>query len=207
MRNLSWLVAIAAVAVVGWLVFAPGESLPTSAEPSAPAENSTVESEAEDAADVEAADVEEAVEEVESNVQDAKEAVEETVETVKDAAEEAVEDAKDDLKDALKDAESSLKNELENALGASDEPAADPAPEVGTAESESPTEAAEVEEVSLEDALSVEGFDADVLLSTVAESDLNLLKKGAAEALIKSDQKNPELIQSVVDQLRKELGL
>ena len=64
-----------------------------------------------------------------------------------------------------------------------------------------------VEAISLEDALTVEGFDADVLLSAVAESDLNLLKKGAVEALIKSAQKNPELIQSVVDQLRKGMGL
>ena len=207
MRNLSWLVAVAAVAVLGWFVFAPGESVPTSGEAPAPVEDVTTESETEDTANTESTDVEQAVEEVETTVIDAREAAEETVETVKDAAEEAVEDAVGDLKDAMKDAEKSLKNELENALGVTDEPAAEPVPDGDGTSIESTAETAEVEAVSLEDALTVEGFDSDVLLSAVAESDLNLLKKGAAEALIKSAQKNPELIQSVVDQLRKEFGL
>ena len=138
---------------------------------------------------------------------DAKEAVEETVEQAKVAAEGAVEGAVEEVKDAMKEVEKSLKQELENALGVSDD-ATERAPSVEDNVSvEASADTGMVEAISLEDALTVEGFDADVLLSTVAESDLNLLKKGAAETAIKSAQKNPELIQSVVDQLRKELGL
>lgn len=123
------------------------------------------------------------------------------------AAEEAVEGAVDEVKDAIKEVEKSLKQELENALGVSDD-ATERAPSVEDNVSvEASVDTGMVEAISLEDALTVEGFDADVLLSAVTESDLNLLKKGAAEALIKSAQKNPELIQSVVDQSRKELGL
>lgn len=123
------------------------------------------------------------------------------------AAEEAVEGAVDEVKDAIKEVEKSLKQELENALGVSDD-ATERAPSVEDNVSvEASVDTGMVEAISLEDALTVEGFDADVLLSAVTESDLNLLKRGAAEALVKSAQKNPELIQSVVDQLRKELGL
>ena len=123
------------------------------------------------------------------------------------AAEEAVEGAVGEVKDAIKEVKQSLKQELENALGVSDD-ATERAPSVeDNASVEASADTGMVEAISLEDALTVEGFDADVLLSAVAESDLNLLKKGAAETLIKSAQKNPELIQSVVDQLRKELGL
>ena len=70
MRNLSWLVAVAAVAVLGWFVFAPSEQEATSA----PAEAVTIEplEEAEETADTAETEAEEAVEEVEATVMDAK---------------------------------------------------------------------------------------------------------------------------------------
>lgn len=60
---------------------------------------------------------------------------------------------------------------------------------------------------TLADALTVEGFDADRIRQAIAESDMNAAQKQAAETLLASAEQNPELVQTVIDQLRERLGL
>lgn len=92
----------------------------------------------------------------------------------------------------------------EAAEGTADDAA--PAQDAADAAAESTVGSAEQDE-SLADALTVEGFDAERLREAIAASDLTEGQKQAANVLVEQAELNPNMIQTVVAQLREELGL
>jgi|GEM_PF-3263759 len=212
MKAAVGIVVVGAAIVLGWLYWSNQEA-PDTSEPAIEIDTAPIESATEEPV--------EAVEEtVESVAQQVETAVEDAIDQAQDAATEAVEAAIDDAKDAARDA-------VENALGVTSdtvdatsdvvedavETATDAASDVVENVQESVTDDAadsvDVEEATtpLADLLTVDGFDAAALGEVVEGSDLSALNKQIAQGLIKSAGENPELVSSVVDQLKELLGL
>ena len=55
--------------------------------------------------------------------------------------------------------------------------------------------------------LSADGFDAQALTEAIENSDLDPFKQQAAKALVGTTVDNPDLIPSVIEQLKTEFGL
>lgn len=132
----------------------------------------------------------------------AAEAVEEAAEGAADAADDAVE-ATEDAADAAGDAVETVTEEVGTAV----EEATDAVEDAVETATDTAADAVEGVADSLAGALTVEGFDAAQVREAIAASGLDDTQKQAAEALLQSAEQNPELVQSVIDQLKPQLGL
>ncbi|NNE87909.1 MAG: hypothetical protein HKN27_07515 [Silicimonas sp.] len=185
MRAIVILAVIAAIAAVAWIVF--GGQEPATPEVTAPAAQATPE----------AAETETAVEETQDAVEDVADEATTAVEELQEQATEAIQDAEDRVNDAVEGALENVNEAVDDASDALESVVPD-ALDQETPQSETTG--------SLAEALSVEGFDAEVLRQSIADSDLGVVQSQLAEGLVVQAEENPELIQEVVDQLRELLG-
>lgn len=186
MRALGIIAVVAIVGVFAWLIFG-GEEQPVVGTPEPVVE---VETPAE-------TEMEAAQEEVEEKVQGATEEAAEAVETIEDKADEAVQSAEEKVNEAV---EGALENVNEAVEDASDKVESAVSDALGSEATPAETTG------SLSEALTVEGFDAAELRQAVADSDLGFAKSQLAEGLIAQAEENPDVIQTVVDQLKDLLG-
>lgn len=193
MKALLGIIAVVAIVAIGWFMLNGQEDAPVAtaveeaADTTTDAAEAAVESTegvADTAADATATDTDQ----VEGAIEGASEAVEGVMDQANDAVEDA-EDAAEGAVEAVTDATETATEAAETAIDA----VAD-------------TAATAAEAPSVADALTVEGFDAATLREAVANSDLNALKRTAADTLITQAENNPEMIQSVTEQLTEMLG-
>ena len=133
--------------------------------------------------------------------QEAPARVPEAAEDAAGAAQDAVEDTTGAASDAAQEAASDAVETVEGALEAAEEAASNAAAAVSDA-----VEGAVPEGGTLGELLTVEGFDADAVLDAVATSDLGVLQKTGLSALVEEARNNPDLIESVISQVREALG-
>ena len=185
MKALGIIAVVAIVGVIAWMMFGGQEPVAETPEPVA---------EVETPAEIETETAQEAVEEA---VEEASEEAAEAVETLEDKANEAVQAAEEKVNEAV---EGALENVNEAVEGTADKVENAVADALGQEETPSETMG------TLSEALTVEGFDAAALRQAVADSDLGLVQSQAAEGLIAQAEENPDIIQSVVEQLKDLLG-
>jgi len=195
MKGVWILVAIVIVAAVAWFVIGGQEGEPVVSQP--------VESEAPAS--------EEAAEAVEEATEEATDAVEDAVEQVQDAVTEATEEAEAVVNDAVEGVVEEANEAVENAaekindavsdvLGGGDDAAA-------TVDAASvDTGSAVVETDALSTALTVDGFDPEMLKAEVEGSSLGPVERLAAKVLIEQAEADPTLIEAVVKELSKALN-
>ena len=126
--------------------------------------------------------------------QEAAEAVQDAVEATTDAASDAAETAQEAVDDAVQS--------VTGAVEAAEEAASDAATNVTDAVSDAVPEAS-----GLEGFLTADGFDADGILDALENSDLGILQKTGLSALVEEARNNPELVESVISQVKEALGL
>ena len=188
MRALGILAVIALIGVVAWFVLG-GQETPAP-QATAPATEETP------------------VEDAETAVEDAVEETEDAVEEAVDEAATAVEELQEQATDAIQDAEERVNNAVQGALENVNEAIDDASNTVEGAVSGAMDQEAPQGETSgsLGEALSVEGFDAATVRQAIADSDLGAVQARLAEGLVAQAEENPEMLQSVIDQLRELLG-
>ena len=130
--------------------------------------------------------------------QEAAETVQDAVEATTDAAAEAANNAAATAQEAVDDAVESVTGAVE----AAEEAASDAATNVTDAVSDAVPEAS-----GLEGFLTADGFDADGILDALENSDLGILQKTGLSALVEEARNNPELVESVISQVKEALGL
>ncbi|MGI9394373.1 MAG: hypothetical protein ACR2OY_06985 [Boseongicola sp.] len=196
MRAVWILVAVAIVAAVAWYVIRGQEGDPVVSQP--------VESEApaSDATD----------ETAEEQTDDASDAVEDAVEQVQDAVNEATEDAEaavneviegvvEEANDAVGNAAEGINNAVSDVLGTSNESSQI----VDTASAD--TGSAVDDSGALSTALSVDGFDPELLKVQVEESTMSPVERLAAKVLIEQAEADPGKIETVIAELKKALNV
>jgi len=135
----------------------------------------------------------------------APEATQEAAETVQDAVDATTDAAADAANDAAGTAQEAVDDAVESVTGAAEaaeEAASDAASNLTDAVSDTVSDTS-----GLEDLLSADGFDADAILDAVENSDLGVLQKTGLSALVEEARNNPELVESVVSQVKEALGL
>ena len=190
MRALAIIAVIALIGAVVWFVM--GDQEPPAPQATAPAAVETPDpvEEAETA-------VEEAVEETESAVEEATEDAATAVEELQEQATETIEDAEERVNNAVEGALENLNDAVEDTTTAVEGAVADAMdPEAPQSETTG----------SLAEALSVEGFDAATVRQAIADSDLGAMQARLAEGLVVQAEENPDLLPSVIDQLKELLG-
>jgi hypothetical protein len=198
MRAIIILTAVVVLGGIAWLLLGGQSGEPVTEGAVAPAAETATEA-TEEAATTAA---EEAGAAVEAAGEEAAAAVEGAVESATDAANTLVEqanEAADAAAEAASDAVEAATDAVEGAAGAAAEAVE------GAADAVTGTPAADG--ASLADALSPEGFDADRVRTAIEESQLSAVQKQAALALVESAEQNPDLVPSVIDQLKSQLGL
>lgn len=197
MRNLLWIV-LAAIVLIGGYVLITGKSpteVITTQEPEVTAPEAlettdqdetateTVAEEAKDAAETLAETADEAVAETEAAAEDVKSDVDAAVEQATDAATEAATDAAEATTEATTD-NSGAATETAPAAAETAAPASD-----------------------IADLLTVDGFDYDKVITYVDGSDLDMAVKVSSKAALEKARDNPELLKTVLEQLRENLGI
>ena len=127
----------------------------------------------------------------------------EAVEEAAEGAAEATEGAAAEATEAASDAVETVTEEVGTAV----EEAADAVEETVEGATDTAADAVEGVADSLAGAMTVEGFDAAQIRDAIAASSLDDTQKQAAEALLQSAEQDPALVQSVIDQLKTQLGL
>jgi hypothetical protein len=151
--------------------------------------------------------VEDATETVEGVVEDATETLQGLTEGAGDAAEtatEAVEGATEGAADAAGDAAETAVEAGESAVDAASDAASDAAEAVTDAVTGTDAGAAAP---SLNEALSLDGFDFDTALAAIEGSDIAEMTKRAATAALEGARDNPDLLPAALEQARSLLGL
>lgn len=194
MRAVWIIVAVAIVAAVAWYVVRGSEGDPVVSQPienETPASGATVET-AEEEID-EATDV---VEEAAEQVQDA---INEATEDAEAAVNEAIEDVVEEANEAVDNAAERINNAVSDVLGGSDETS----PAVDTANVD--TGSAGEDSGVLSTALTVDGFDPELLKIEVEESTMGPVQRLAAKVLIEQAEADPGKIETVIGELKKAL--
>ncbi len=179
MRAVFIFAAVAIVAAIAWFAIGGQESEPVVSQPTAsetPASDET--SEATD---------------------DATDAVEDAVEQVQDALNDAAEEAETAVNEAVDSAAEQINDAVSDVLGSGEETA------LASGNVEVETEAAGDSGNALSTALTVDGFDADMLKAEVAGSSMSPVQRLAAKVMIEQAEADPGKIESVVNELRKAL--
>ena len=180
MKNLIWIIVAAVVAVGAYLVFS-GKSVEEVVE------------------GVSGASVK-APEALDSAAEAAGEAVDtttETVEEVTDTATEAVEGATEEAVEATQDAvDEAVEGVTNQATEAAQEGVEQATQEVTDVATDTAT-----------DALSVDGFSMDKVSGMIDGSDLDGLKKTMLKGALKKAQDDPEMLKTVLGQVKSALGL
>lgn len=205
MRAIIILTAVVVLGGIAWLLLGGQGGEPVTEDAVAPAAETAAEAasgaaEATEEAATTAA--EEAGAAVEAAGAEAGAAVEGAVDSATDAANTLVEQANEAAgaaEEAASDAVEAATDAVEGAAGAAAEAVEGAADAVTGAPAE--------DSASLADALSVEGFDADRVRAAIEGSQLSAVQKQSALALVQSAEQNPDLVPSVIDQLKSQLGL
>ncbi len=175
MRAVWILVAVAVVAVIAWFVIGGQEGEPVADQPAG--------SEAPASNDTSDAG-ENATDAVETAIEEVQEALNEAAEEAEAAINEAVETANQ----AVEDAEERQNTTVADLAGSGEE--TDPTTDDSDA---------------LLAALTVDGFDPEMLKAEVEDSSMNPVARLAAKVLIERAEEDPTQIAAVVEELRKSL--
>jgi len=203
MKNLIVVIVLVAAAAVAYFVFTGQEAEEPSAMKDAMSDAAEAATEAAESAVEAAGDAaEEAGAAVEAVTEAAEGAVEATTEAVEGAADAATEAAEGAVEAATEAASEAVEGATDAVTEAATE-AAEGATETATEAVESATE----EAGSMMDLLTPEGFDFDKVVEMVDGSDLDPLKKTTLKTALESAKDNPELLSSVLDQIKGALGL
>ena len=188
MRAVWILVAIVVVGAVAWFVVGGKEGEPVVSQPAeveAPTADEATET-AEEATDA----VEDAVEQVQDTVNEATEEAEAAVnEAVVEEANEAVENAAEQINNAVSD----VLNGGDDATAPVETASVDPESATGDVD-------------ALSTALTVDGFDPEMLKAEVEGSAMSPVQRLAAKVLIEQAEADPAKISAVIEQLRKSLN-
>jgi gas vesicle protein len=192
MRAVWILVAIAVVGAVAWFVVGGQEGEPVVSQP-AEIETPTAEEATETA--------EEATDAVEDAVEQVQDTVNEAADEAETAVNEAVEGVVDEANEAVENAAEKINNAVSDVLGGGDDTAAT----VETASVDTAPATGDVDALST--ALTVDGFDPEMLKAEVAGSTMSPVQRLAAKVLIEEAEGDPSKISAVIEQLRKSLNV
>jgi len=179
MRAVWIIAAVAIVAAGAWLVIGGQKGEPVVSQ-SADGEVPVVEEATETA--------EEATDAVEDAVEQVQDAVNEVAEEAETAVIEAIDDAVDEANVAVDNAAEQISDAVSDVLGGED----DTASEADNGD-------------TLLTALTVDGFNPEMLKAEVADSTMSPVQRLAAKVLIEQAEEDPGKIESVVKELRKAL--
>lgn len=192
MRAVWILVAIVIVAAVAWYVVRGQEGDPVvsqpidSEAPAGDAATATADENIDDASDA-----------VEGAVEQVQDAVNEATEETEAAVNEAIEGAVEEANEAVDNAAEQINNAVSNVLGVGDEASST----VDTANID--TGSIVEDSGALSTALTVDGFDPDLLKAEVEESKMSPVQRLAAKVMIEQAEADPAKIETVIGELKK----
>jgi len=153
--------------------------------------------------------VETVTESVTEAAEEAVEAVTETVEETTEAVTEAVEDSTEAVETTTEAVTETATEAVETATETVTETATEAAETATEAVTDTTTEAAveTATEPMVDAALTAEGFDAAKVIEMIDGSDLGVIQKTTMSALVEQASENPDLVESVLTQVKEALGL
>ena len=181
----------------------------------------TVESVVEETADAVEGAADTAAEAMSDVAEEAAEVATEAADAVSDVASdavEAVEGAADSAMEAAGDVATGAETAVDEAMETATETATESAAEATEATSEAVSEAVEettseaaaevaTPEMSAEELLTADGFNAEKIVELIDGSDLGIAQKTVLRSAVEKASDNPELAESVIAQVKQALGL